>query len=59
MPSTRTKASIRHADDNTLLRLFDRARLARREAPYQTDRERAGRLADRVAAELRRRQLVP
>jgi hypothetical protein len=53
------KASVRHVGDNTLLRLYDRARLARRQAAHQTDRERAGRLADQVAAELRRRQLMP
>jgi hypothetical protein len=59
MPSTRTIASIRHADDNTLLRLYDEARHTSRTAEYLLDRERAGRLAHRIAAELRRRRLSP
>jgi hypothetical protein len=48
-------SDLRGADDNTLLRLYDRGRQATRDAPRKFERVRAGRAARMVARELRRR----
>ena len=49
------RATIKGLDTNSLLRILDTARIARYASPTQSERDRAGRMHDRAANELRRR----
>ncbi len=50
------RPSIRGADTNTLLRLYDRARQAARDSMTRLDRERAARSVRLITRELRVRE---
>jgi hypothetical protein len=51
------RPTIRGADTNTLFRLYDRAKVATREAGTQLDRERAARSVRLITRELRAREM--
>jgi hypothetical protein len=53
------RPSIRGADTNTLLRLFDRAQVVAQAAATRLDRERAARSARLITRELRSRDVRP
>lgn len=56
-PLPADRPSIRGADTNTLLRLYDRARLASRESMTRLDRDRAARSVRLITRELRVRDM--
>jgi hypothetical protein len=56
-PLPADRPSIRGADTNTLLRLYDRARLAARESMTRLDRDRAARSVRLITRELRVRDM--
>jgi hypothetical protein len=52
-----SRTGLRHAADNTLLRLYDESRRGQQTAAFQSQRSLCERVARRVAEELRRREL--
>jgi hypothetical protein len=56
-PLPADRPSIRGADTNTLLRLYDRARQAARESMTRLDRDRAARSVRLITRELRVRDM--
>ena len=57
LPTDRT--SIRGLDDNSLLRLYDRAKAAAVAVGSELDRRQAGLSFERVTAEVKRRNIRP
>ena len=48
---------LRGTDSNSLLRMYDAARAAARASRSQQERDRAGRAVERIAQELRKRDV--